>query len=133
MIIYLDEAGDIGPNFENQKTSRYLVIGLLVFPESIAGAAHIRMVKAVKRILKNKLHKNTVELKGNKLLISIKKYFLKEMNKQADWPYMWLLLIKKVGYLIYHLKPLKFIFHKALGNCIQSAYRQCGAGFDECV
>lgn len=71
MIIYLDEAGDIGLNFENQKTSRYLVIGLLVFPESVAGAAHIRMVKAVKRTLKNKLHKNTVELKGNKLPISI--------------------------------------------------------------
>lgn len=62
-----------------------MVIGLLVFPDGSAGAAHIGMVQAVKRTLKNKLPKYTAELKGSKLTLSIKKYFLRESHKQPNW------------------------------------------------
>lgn len=82
MIIYLDESGDLGFDFSQKKTSRYLVIALLVCWDD---AAHLAMIRAVKRTLKNKLHKNTAELKGNDLALSIKKYFLKEVSKQANW------------------------------------------------
>ncbi len=82
LIIYLDESGDLGFNFKNKKTSRYIVIGLLVF---LNGAANTAMINAVKKTLKNKLPKNTLELKGSNLAFPIKKYFLKEINKQKDW------------------------------------------------
>ena len=85
MIIYLDESGNIGLNFEHQKTSRYLIIGLLVFPDGVASAAHINMVQAVKRTLKHKLPKYAAELKGNKLILPIKQYVLRIANKQSNW------------------------------------------------
>lgn len=82
MIIYLDESGDLGFDFSRTKTSRYLVIGLLVFLDD---AAHTAMICAVKRTLKNKLPKMTLELKGSNLVLPIKKYFLKEIVKQEKW------------------------------------------------
>lgn len=82
MIIYLDESGDLGFDLNKAKTSRYLVIGLLVFFDT---RAHSRMKQAVKRTLKNKLPKNTPELKGCHLSLSIKKYFLKTANKENNW------------------------------------------------
>jgi hypothetical protein len=103
LIIYLDEAGDVGLNFENQKTSRYLVIGLLVFQDSVAGAAHIGMVQAVKRTLKNKLQKRAVELKGSKLPISVKKYFLRELNKQTNWR-LYVAVADKKAWVSHHTK-----------------------------
>lgn len=85
MIIYLDESGDLGFNYSLQNTSRYLIIGLLVFPNGSSSIAHSAMVQAIKRTLKNKLPKNTAEIKGSKLALPIKQYFLKEANKQTDW------------------------------------------------
>lgn len=77
MLIYLDESGDLGLSFDNRRTSRYLVIGLLVFPDGVNGDAHKAMVRAIKRTIKNKLPKGTIELKGSKVTLSIKRYFLK--------------------------------------------------------
>ncbi len=82
LIIYLDESGDLGFNFLHKKTSRYLIISLLVFLDE---SAHLAMSRAVKRTLKNKLPKFTLELKGNDLSLPIKKYFLKEVNKEENW------------------------------------------------
>lgn len=82
MIIYLDESGDLGFNFNNPKTTRYLVIGLLVFFDD---AAHLGMLRAVKKMLRNKLPKNLPELKGSNLTLPVKKYFLKELNEHKNW------------------------------------------------
>lgn len=82
MIIYLDESGDLGFDFTQQKTSRYLIMGLLICWDE---AAHLAIIRAVKRTLKNKLPKNTHELKGSHLSLTIKQYFLKEMNEQTNW------------------------------------------------
>ncbi len=82
LLIYLDESGDLGFNFSQKRTTRYLVITLLVCWDE---AAHLAMIRSVKRTLKNKLPKNTSELKGSNLALSIKKYFLKEINKEANW------------------------------------------------
>jgi Protein of unknown function (DUF3800) len=82
LLIYLDESGDLGFDFNQKKTTRYLVIALLVCWDEVA---HLAMIRSVKRTLKNKLPKNTSELKGSNLALSIKKYFLKEINKEANW------------------------------------------------
>ncbi len=82
MILYLDESGDLGFDFNQKRTSRYLVMALLV---CLDDDAHLAMIRAVKRTLKNKLPKSTPELKGNNLSLSIKKYFLKEVSKQTNW------------------------------------------------
>lgn len=103
LIIYLDESGDLGFDFEHQKTSRYLVIGLLVFPGGAASAAHRGVVQAVKRTLKNKLQKHTIELKGNKLPLSIKKYFLREVSKQKNWC-LYVAVADKKAWASHHIK-----------------------------
>lgn len=82
MIIYLDESGNLGFDFSRRKTNRYLVIGLLIFLDEIT---HECMVRAVKKTLKNKLSKGIQELKGSSLGLSVKRYFLKELNKQQKW------------------------------------------------
>ena len=103
MIIYLDESGNIGLNFEHQKTSRYLIIGLLVFPDGVASAAHINMVQAVKRTLKNKLPKYAAELKGNKLILPIKQYFLRIASKQSNWC-LYMAISDKKSWVTHHRK-----------------------------
>ncbi len=82
LLIYLDESGDLGFDFNQKKTTRYLVIALLVCWDA---AAHLAMIRSVKRTLKNKLPRNTPELKGNDLALPIKKYFLKEIAKETNW------------------------------------------------
>ncbi len=82
MIIYLDESGDLGLNFNQKNTSRYFVMGLLVCWDD---AAHSTIIRAVKRTLKNKLPPNTPELKGSRLSSPIKQYFLKEADKEKNW------------------------------------------------
>ena len=78
----MDESGDLGFDFNKKNTSRYLVIGLLVCWDSTSQAS---VNRAVRRTLKNKLPKNTSELKGSNLVLPIKKYFLKEMNRGKNW------------------------------------------------
>jgi hypothetical protein len=47
LIIYLDESGDLGFDFNQKNTSRYLIIGLLVCWDE---AAHLAMIHAVKEL-----------------------------------------------------------------------------------
>ncbi len=82
MIIYLDESGNLGFDFKQKNTSRYLVIGLLVCWDDVA---HASIIRAIKKTLKNKLPRNTPELKGSDLALPIKKYFLKEVSKPKNW------------------------------------------------
>lgn len=113
MIIYLDESGDLGLDFEQKKTSRYLVVGLLVFPDGASGAAHTSMVRAVKRTLKNKLRKQAAELKGIKLPLSSKKYFLKEMNEQENWQ-LYIAIADKKAWASHHFRNKIKLCRKAL-------------------
>ncbi len=82
LIIYLDESGDLGFDFNNEKTSRFLVIALLVCYDQDANANTLR---SVKKTLKNKVSKNKNELKGSALALPIKKYFLSQMRKCSNW------------------------------------------------
>lgn len=101
MIIYLDESADCGLNFERQKTSRYLVIGLLVFPSGGNSTSHQLVMNAVKRTFKNKLPKCTKELKGNHLTLPIKKYFLREAAPQSNWC-LYAAIVDKISWSKHH-------------------------------
>lgn len=90
-----------------------MVIGLLVFPDGFSGAAHIEMLKAVKRTLKSKLRKNTAELKGGKLALSIKKYFLREASKQQNWC-LYVAISDKKSWINNHLRRNHKLEKKAL-------------------
>ena len=87
MIIYLDESGDLGFDFENKQPSQKFVITLLVCHSKEAVDA---FKTAVKRTLKNKLnHKKAnqryiEELHGVGLVLSNKEYFYRQV-KSMDW------------------------------------------------
>jgi hypothetical protein len=81
MIIFLDESGDLGFDFEKPKTSRKFVITLLVC-ENREALDGIR--KAVNRTLKNKInHKKSgrqvQELKGTGTTLEVKRYFYRHL------------------------------------------------------
>lgn len=82
LIIYLDESGDLGFDFQNTKTSQFLVIVLLVCYDQDSNENALR---AIKKTLKSKVSKNTNELKGSALALPIKKYFLSQMRKCSNW------------------------------------------------
>ena len=72
LIIYLDESGGLGFDFDNPRTNRYFVIAILV---CLDNQVNKTTIQAVKKTLRNKLPKNTIELKGSNLAFAIKKYF----------------------------------------------------------
>lgn len=80
MIIYLDESGDLGFDFENKQPSRYFVIAVLVCKDA---AMDKQLQKAVSRTIKNKLSVKVNELKGTKTELKIKTYFLTQLQKLA--------------------------------------------------
>lgn len=86
MIIFLDESGDLGFDFDKPKTSRKFVIALLVC-EGYHATDNIR--KAVRRTLKNKLNRNKNnkrmihELKGTNTKLAIKKYFFRQLASEG--------------------------------------------------
>lgn len=100
LIIYLDESGNLGFDFCRSKTTRYLVIGVLVFLED---TAHTAMVRAVRKTVKNKIPKTIVELKGRSLALPIKKYFLKEMNKEEKWR-LYVAIADKKSWIEHHIR-----------------------------
>lgn len=87
VIIFLDESGDLGFDFNKSKTSQKFVITLLVCDN---GETANSFRKAVRRTLKNKLNRNkrgsriVQELKGTKTSFSIKKYFYRNLSK-GSW------------------------------------------------
>jgi hypothetical protein len=82
MIIYLDESGDLGFDWEKSKTSAYFVITVLACNDQDTTE---EIKKAVKRTLRNKLnHKKSGsrtigELKGSGTTFMIKDYFFRQM------------------------------------------------------
>lgn len=86
MIIYLDESGDLGFDFQAKHPSRKFVITLLVC-ESSGVTRGFRT--AVRRTLKNKLNHGKKgsqvihELKGTGTTLAIKQYFYRHSPKQA--------------------------------------------------
>lgn len=80
LIIYLDESGDLGCDFENKQPSRFFVIVVLVCKDA---AMDKQLQKAVSRTIKNKLGIKTNELKGAKTELKIKTYFLAQLHKLA--------------------------------------------------
>ena len=99
MIIYLDESGDLGFDFENKSPSSYFVITLLVCEGKPATDS---FKVAVKRALKNKLnHKKSrrkvQELHATHLSLPIKNYFYRQI-KNFDWQIYTVALNKKRVY-----------------------------------
>ena len=78
MIIYLDESGDLGFDFENKQPSRYFVITVLVCRETLIDK---QLQKAISRTIKNKMGSKENELKGAKTELKIKTYFLAQIHK----------------------------------------------------
>lgn len=100
MIIYLDESGDLGFDYENKTPSKKLVITLLVCKNKNA----VRSFKsAVRRTLKNKLNhkkqnRRQVEaLHATSLSHPIKQYFYKQI-KSTDWDIYTVVLNKQRVY-----------------------------------
>lgn len=86
MYIFLDESGDLGFDFSNQKTSRYFSITLLAC-ETRESLFLIR--SAAKKILLRKLNAKTKhpksEIKGTNTTLEIKKYFYKKIEKNCNF------------------------------------------------
>lgn len=85
MIIYLDESGDLGFDFNKPKTSRKFVITVLVCQNRDAIDC---FRKAVSRTLKNKLNhkkgdRKVQELKGTGTTIEVKQYFYRHLLRNG--------------------------------------------------
>jgi hypothetical protein len=80
LIIYLDESGDLGCDFENKSPSNYFVISALVCKDAVMDK---QLQKAISRTIKNKLGVKANELKGTKTELKIKTYFLVQLQKLA--------------------------------------------------
>lgn len=81
MIVFLDESGDLGFDFEAKQPSRFFTITLLVCDDRRALAG---FRKAVRRTLKNKLNRRksrrrVQELHGSDTALTIKRYFARQM------------------------------------------------------
>ncbi len=87
MFIYLDESGDLGFDYNKQKTTKKFIIAILVCYSKIARS---EFKKAVRRTLKNKLNQKIkksryiTELKGINTTLEIKEYFLRNV-KNDEW------------------------------------------------
>lgn len=80
MIVYLDESGDLGCDFDGKTPSSHFVITLLVCHNREAD----KMIeKAASRAIKNKLFGKVNELKGAKTTLNIKKYFLRQLKTES--------------------------------------------------
>jgi hypothetical protein len=86
VIIYLDESGDLGFDFENKRPSRKFVITLLVCQ---SGSVARGFRTAIRRTLKNKLNRGKKgsrivrELKGSGTTLAIKRYFYRHSPKSG--------------------------------------------------
>ncbi len=99
MIIYLDESGDLGFDFERKKPSKKFVITVLV----CEGRTSVGFKTAVNRTLRNKLNRKKCrsrivdELKGTGTTLAIKQYFYRHTPKDG-WKLYAVALNKKRVY-----------------------------------
>lgn len=90
MIIYLDESGDLGFDFENKHPSEKFIITLLVCDNSMVTRG---FKKSIVRTIKNKLDKGRKgnrsirELEGTGTTISVKRYFYQHPPKKGWYLY----------------------------------------------
>ncbi|HEX5054934.1 MAG TPA: DUF3800 domain-containing protein [Gammaproteobacteria bacterium] len=97
MIIYLDESGDLGFDFETKHPSEKFVITLLVCNNSTVTRA---FKKSITRTIKNKLNKgrkggySVHELKGTGTTINVKRYFYRHSPK-TGWSLYAIVLNKR--------------------------------------
>lgn len=115
MVIYLDESGDLGFDFDNKKPSVFFVITLLVCKNSVT----IKNIeKAVRRTLKNKVNRKNNnknikhELKGTETTIKSKQYYYKNIEQDNGWEIYSVVLNKQK--LLHKLG--EFPIHKNLYN-----------------
>jgi len=100
MIIYLDESGDLGFDFDRKNPSRKFVITILVCNGRQVSR---EFRKAVRRTIKNKLNrkkakrKQVQELKGTRSTIAVKQYFYRQCPDKG-WQIYTLALNKKRVY-----------------------------------
>jgi len=83
VYIYLDESGNLGFDFTKQGTTRFFVVTLLIADSFYDNR---KIFKAVERTIKVKIRKNkkkkdlSLELKGSKTDIAVKKYFYRQIE-----------------------------------------------------
>ncbi len=76
LYLYLDESGDLGFDFFAKKPSKYFTVTVML----VQGMENRKKIaKAVKRTLQNKFMAQSVELKGSKQSMEIKRYFYKHV------------------------------------------------------
>lgn len=100
LSIYLDEAGDLGFDLTKSKTSRYLIITILVCENADAVS---RITRAIKLTLKNKFFDRLYELKGSDTSLAIKKYFFKKIPLANNWR-LYAAIADKKTWLHHHVK-----------------------------
>lgn len=98
MIIFLDESGDLGFDFNKPGTSKTFVITLLVCDDR--ESSHSFKI-AVRRTFKNKMHsrKNpgVREIKGTETMLSVKRYFHRQLPRDG-WKLYTVVVNKKQVY-----------------------------------
>lgn len=120
MLIYLDESGDLGFDFNKPKTTKKFVITLLVCRSE---QSKKEFQKAVRSTLKNKLNKRktkrrkVTELKGTKTSLQIKEYFFKKLKGQ-DWDIYAVILNKERVYSNFQTKAGKKKLYNFLARFI---------------
>ena len=100
MFIYLDESGDLGFDFKKKKTTKKLVITLLLCEDQKADRQFQKAIRRTLRKLNRRKGKSRriEELKGTGTTLEIKNYFFRQLksegwhvyslvlNKQRIWP-----------------------------------------------
>lgn len=108
MLIFLDESGDLGFDFDKAGASRLFSITLLICDNE---STRQNIQKVVRRTLKNKVNhkrKKTLvqELKGNSTSLEVKRYFLERLPK-TGWRILAITLNKERVFDNLRTKPGK--------------------------
>lgn len=130
MIIYLDESGDLGFDFENKHPSKKFVITLLVCE---SGAVTREFRTAVRRTLKNKLNRGkkgsriVQELKGTDTTLAIKRYFYRHSPKNG-WQIYTVVVNKERVYENLQTKAGKKKLYNYISRFLLERVNLAGAG-----
>ncbi len=139
MIIYLDESGDLGFDFDNKNPSEKFIITLLVCDNRTIARG---FRKAVHRTIKNKLNRKKTkqqiqELKGAQTSIMVKQYFFRHcpisgwriytvaLNKQRVYEYLQTAGGKKKLYNFLARFLLQHVNLKEPGNAVTLVLDKC--------
>ena len=122
MIIYLDESGCMGFDFENKQSSRYFVITVLVCRDELMDK-HIQ--NAVSRTIKNKLGAKENELKGAKTELRVKTFFLTQLHKLAESDFeIYAAIVDKRKLLKTDIQNKSHLYNQITGMLLQQVTTQ---------